>query len=156
MCRQTLLSERVVSSSADMENVLSNSIQRLAELLDRAEDAGMEEIVDILSDFPAAGANTTDAESRQSRKAVMGRMLAKCLQAGDPVFERVSHAVYLGLRAVVLGGKSVSSRKLTEMELRPIGAAVTADRVVEAAEVLGIVASVSVQVHGQWYASIVN
>lgn len=29
---------------------------------------------------------------------VVGRMLAKMLQAGDPVFEKVSHAVYLGGR----------------------------------------------------------
>ncbi|PKI53029.1 hypothetical protein CRG98_026609 [Punica granatum] len=156
VCRQTLLSERVVSSSADMENILSNSVRRVAELLDRAEDSGIEEIVDILSDFPSAGGKATDPECRLSRKAVMGRMLGKSLQAGDPIFERVANAVYLGLRAVVLGGKSPSSRKLTEMELRPIGAVVTTDRVVEAAEVLGMAASVSVQVHGQWYASIVD
>ncbi|KAK4743272.1 hypothetical protein SAY87_001273 [Trapa incisa] len=156
VCRQTILSERVVSSSADMESVLSNSTQRLAEFLDKDEDAGIEEIVDILSDFPAAGGKFTDSDIKQSRKAVMGRMLAKCLQAGDPIFERVSHAVYLGLRAVVLGGKSPSSRKLTEMALRPIGAAIMAERVAEVAGVVGIAAWVSVQVHGQWYASIVN
>lgn len=145
-----------MSSSADMENALSNSIQQLAELLDRAEDAGIEEMVDILSDFPATAWKSTDPVNRQSRKAIMGRMLAKCLQAGDPIFERVSHAVYLALRAVVLGGKSPSSRKLTEMVLRPIGAVILAERVVEAAEVVGIAASVSNQVHGQWYTGIVN
>ncbi|KAK4784260.1 hypothetical protein SAY86_018628 [Trapa natans] len=155
VCRQTILSERVVSSSADMESVISNSTQQLAELLDQDENAGIKEIVDMLSDFPATGGTSTDPESRQSRKALMGRMLVKSLQAGDPIFERVSHAVYLGLRAVVLGSNSPSSKKLTEMALRPIGAVIMAERVVEAAEVVGIAASVSVEVHRQWYASIV-
>lgn len=156
VCRQTLLSERVVTSATDMEGILSDCIQKVMELLDRVEDVGIEEIVEVLSKFPVNGEEAVDTKSHQSRKVVMARMLAKSLQAGDPVFERVSHAVYLAARAVVLGGNAPIAKKLAEMALRPIGAVVLTPRVVEAAEVLAVAASLSVRVHGQWYGCIVD
>lgn len=149
--------ERVVSSSADMESILSNCIQKLSELIDSREDAGIDDMVDVLSDFPNTTGKAADSEQRESRKSVMARMLAKSLQAGDPVFERVSNAVYMALRAVVLGGgNGPSSRKLAEAALRPIGAAVMLERVVEAGEALAVVAAVSVRVHEQWYVNIMD
>ncbi len=81
----------------------------------------------------------------------MARMLAKSLQAGDPVFEKVSRAVYVAARGVVLGGSGPHGKKLAEMALRRVGAAVLTERVVEAAEVLVVAATVSVSVHGAWY-----
>ncbi|KAI3439327.1 uncharacterized protein J3R85_005074 [Psidium guajava] len=156
VCRQTLLSERVVTSATDMEGILSDCIQKVIELLDRVEDVGIDEIVEILSKFPVNGEEAVDTKSHQSRKVVMARMLGKSLQAGDPVFERVSHAVYLAARAVVLGGNDPIATKLAETALRPIGAVVLTPRVVEAAEVLAVAASVSVRVHGPWYGCIVD
>ena len=81
----------------------------------------------------------------------MARMLAKSLQAGDPVFEKVSRAVYLAVRGVVLGGSGPRGIKLAETALRQVGAAVLTKRVVEAAEVLVVAATVSVSVHEPWY-----
>ncbi|KAK1578603.1 hypothetical protein Q3G72_031550 [Acer saccharum] len=156
VCRQTLLSERVVTSLADMENIISKCTERLMELLDHAEDAGLEEIVEIISKFSSGDDKVVDAEKLQSRKVVMARMLAKSLQAGDPVFGRVSRAVHLATRGVVLGGSGPNGRKLAEVTLRQVGAAMLTERVVEAGEVLVVAATVSVNVHGPWYINITD
>lgn len=120
-------------------------------MLDSVEDAGMEEIVESISDFANDSKEVVDTEKLRSRKAVIGRMLAKSLQAGDPVFERVSRAVYIGARGVVLGGSGPVGRKLAETALRQVGAAALTDSVVEAAEILVVAATISVSVHGPWY-----
>ncbi|KAL6297528.1 hypothetical protein ACE6H2_005670 [Prunus campanulata] len=151
ICRQTLLSERVITSPSDMESIVSKCIERLLGVLDSVENAGMEEIVESISDFANDSKEVVDTEKLRSRKAVIGRMLAKSLQAGDPVFERVSRAVYMAARGVVLGGSGPVGRKLAETALQQVGAAALTDSVVEAAEVLVVAATVSVSVHGPWY-----
>ena len=118
------------------------------ELLDRSEEAGVEKIVEIMSGFSRDG---EEAFNTNKLQAVMSRMLVKSLQAGDTVFERISHAVYLATRGVVLAGNGPQGRKLAEMALRRVGAVDLTDRVVAAAEILVAVATVSVNVHGQWY-----
>ncbi|KAI4367430.1 hypothetical protein MLD38_023168 [Melastoma candidum] len=150
VCRQILLSERVTTSASEMEGILSGCIQSLVELLDNVEDIDIEEIVRVLGSFPRNG-DVMDHESHQSRQVIMARMLAKSLQAGDPVFERVSYAIYLAARSVVLGGSTPASKKLAETSLRPIGAVVLTERVVEVAETVGVAAAVSCRVHGAWY-----
>ncbi|KAI4342256.1 hypothetical protein MLD38_026899 [Melastoma candidum] len=155
ICRQILLSERVATSTADMEGILSGCIQSLVDLLDKVQDVGIDEIVEALSDFPRNG-EAVDPESRQSRQLIMARMLAKSLQAGDPVFERVSHAVYLAARAIILGGLSPATKKLAEMVLRPIGAVMLTERVAEAARGVAIAAAVSARVHEPWYTLIID
>lgn len=77
----------------------------------------------------------------------MARMLAKSLQTGDPVFERVSRAVYMAARGIVLGGSGPQGRKLAKSALRQVGAAALTMKVVEAAEILAVAATVSVSVH---------
>ncbi|KAF2293851.1 hypothetical protein GH714_005109 [Hevea brasiliensis] len=109
---------------------------------------GIEQIVEIISGF-SQGDRAADPEKLQSRKLVMARMLAKSLQAGDPIFEKVSHAVYLAIRGIVLGGSGPRG-KLAEMALRQAGAVMLAERVVETAEILVVAATVSVTVHGPW------
>ena len=132
-----------------MEGIVSECSERLVQLLDRVEDAGIEEIVESISRFSTVG--NEDSEKLQSLKVVMARMLAKSLQAGDPVFERVSSAVYRAARGVVLGGSGPHGRKLAETALRQVGAAVVTKELVEAAEVLVVAATISVSVHGPWY-----
>lgn len=154
VCRQTLLGERVVASPADMENVVSKCTERLLELLDHAEDAGIEEIVETISRFSSEHEELVNFDKLQPRKAVMARMLGKSLQAGDPIFERVSRAVYLAARGLVLGGTGPKGRKLAELALRKVGAATLTEKVVEAAEVLVVAANVSVGVHGPWYTNL--
>ncbi|GAV61186.1 Tcp11 domain-containing protein [Cephalotus follicularis] len=152
--RQLLLTERVVTSPSDVESIISECTKQVMELLEHTEEAGLEEIVEIISGFPTIADEVVDAEKLQPRKLVLARMLAKSLQAGDPVFERVSRAVYLAAKRIVLGGSGPQGRKLAEMALRPIGAAVLTERVVEAAETLVVAATVSVSVHGPWYISL--
>ncbi|EXB87373.1 hypothetical protein L484_016720 [Morus notabilis] len=156
ICRQTLVSERIIDSSRDMEGIVSECIERLVELLDVVEDAGIEEIVESISRFSVNSLEDGDVQKLQSRKAVMARMLARSLQAGDPVFEKVSRAVYASARGVVLGGSGPHGRKLAEMALRQVGAAVLSKRLVEAAEVLVVAATVSVSVHGPWYTQLTD
>ncbi|KAI4298981.1 hypothetical protein L6164_032483 [Bauhinia variegata] len=150
ICRQILLSE-IVASPTDMENIVSKCAEELLDLLERVEDADIKDIVEVICNVSSVGDEVIDAEKLQARKVVTARMLAKSLQAGDAVFERVSSAVYSSLRGVVLGGSGSGGRKLAELALRKIGASALAGRVVEAAEVLIVVATISVTVHGPWY-----
>ncbi|KAF5743793.1 hypothetical protein HS088_TW08G00381 [Tripterygium wilfordii] len=150
VCQQTLLTEQVVSNATDMGSILSKCTEQVVELLDRNEDVSIEEIVEAMSGF-TKNFEVIDSEKLQTRKLVMTRMLAKSLQTGDPVFEKVSRAVYLAARGVVLGGNGPKGKKLAEMALRQVGAVALTERVVEVAEVVGVAASVSVCVHGAWY-----
>ncbi|KAK8558569.1 hypothetical protein V6N13_098221 [Hibiscus sabdariffa] len=153
ICRQIFLSEQVVAPT-DMETIISSCTKGLSELLDRIEDVGIGGIVEIISRF----ARVTDDEKVQTRKVMMARMLAKSLQAGDAVFEKVRRAVYLAFRGVVFGGSGVYGRKLVEISLRQVGAGsgagLLSERVVKAAEVLVVAATVSVSVHGPWYTTL--
>nr|CAN71767.1 hypothetical protein VITISV_026207 [Vitis vinifera] len=86
----------------------------------------------------------------------MANMLGKSLQAGDAIFTRVSHTVYLAARGIVLGGNGLKGRQLAEAALRRIGASLLTENVVEAAEVLIVVTTVSSSVHGAWYEELVK
>ncbi|XVF45236.1 hypothetical protein PTKIN_Ptkin02bG0188900 [Pterospermum kingtungense] len=152
ICRQILLSEQVVASPTDMESIT----EQLLELLDRVEDIGIEGIVEIISDFSRDGDKVTDDKKLQTRKVMMARMLAKSLQAGDAVFEKVSHAVYVAFRGIVLGGSGTNGRKLAETVLRQVGAGSLTERVIKAAETLVVAATVSVSVHGPWYVTLMG
>ncbi|XP_039015011.1 uncharacterized protein LOC120145187 isoform X3 [Hibiscus syriacus] len=155
ICGQIFLSEQVVSPT-HMETVISSCTKRLSELLDRVEDVGIEGIVEVISGF----SKVTDDEKARKRKVMMGRMMAKSLQAGDAVFEKVRRAVYLAFRGVVFGGSGVYGRKLAEIALRQVGAGKGAglltERVVKASEVLVVVATVSVGIHGPWYTTLMG
>ncbi|KAM7252377.1 hypothetical protein ACFE04_024260 [Oxalis oulophora] len=142
--RQFLVSERVVNTASEMEQIIFKCTEQLLTLVDLNENTGIEQLIEVMC-------QAADASKLQSGKPVMARMLAKSLQAGDPVFERVSIVVYKALRGVVLGGSGSQGRKLAEASLRQIGAVGLSDRVVEAAEVLVVAATVSETVHGPWY-----
>lgn len=148
--RQVLLSEKAVASPADMEKLVSECGAQLLDLLDRVKDADIEDIVQVICNFPTVEGEE-DKGKLESRKIVAARMLGKSLQAGDPVFERVFNAVYSALRGVVLGGSGARGRKLAEMALIKVGAALLTDKVVETAGVLIVAATISVGVHGPWY-----
>ncbi|KAJ7946605.1 T-complex 11 [Quillaja saponaria] len=154
--RQVLLSEQVVANLVDIESSVLRCVERLSELLDRVEDAGLEDIVDVISGFFEVGDYVMDQGRLQSRKIVTARMLAKSLQAGDAVFEKVSCAVYSATRAVVLGGSGPRGRELAEMALRKVGAVMLTERVVEVAEVLVVASIISLGVHGPWYMNLTD
>ncbi|KAK8477766.1 hypothetical protein V6N11_048175 [Hibiscus sabdariffa] len=154
--RQILSTEQVLASSADMESITSNCGERLLEFLDHVNDAGIEGIIETISGIPRDGDKVTDDTILQTRKAMMARMLAKSLQAGDPAFEKVSRAVYLAFRGILLGGSGTHGRQLAEMALRRVGAGSLTKRVVREAKVLVVAATVSVRVHGQWYATLIG
>lgn len=154
--RQTLLSEQIVGS-IDVEIIVSGCVKRISELVDTVEDAGIKEIVEILSQTAEnCQKESVDTVKVQSRKDFMGRMLTKSLQAEDPVFVRVSRAVYLATRGVVLCGSGSHGRELAETALRQVGAAALTNMVVEAAAVLVMAATVSGGIHGPWYAELVE
>ncbi|KAJ9538232.1 hypothetical protein OSB04_030965 [Centaurea solstitialis] len=149
--RQTLLMEKMVSNPEDMESTLQRCSTQLLQILDTVESAGLEEIVEVLSKTAEGFDQTNDPAKAKSRRLVMARMLRKSVQAEDPVFVKVSRAVYLATRGVVLGGSGNRGRQLAEMALRQVGAAALSGRVVEAGKVLGVMASVSESIHGPWY-----
>lgn len=155
--RQTLASEKMFSSNGDnTDSMVSSSVNKLSELLDSVEDAGISHITQLLSDVVADTDSSIDASKLQSIKGVMARMLSKSLQAGDPIFNRLSRAIYLAVRGVVLGGTGMPGKEMAENALRPVGAVGLINEVVEAASVLLVAARVSVNVHGPWYAKLVE
>uniref|UniRef100_A0A7N0RFR8 T-complex protein 11 n=1 Tax=Kalanchoe fedtschenkoi TaxID=63787 RepID=A0A7N0RFR8_KALFE len=146
--RQILVSDRVMNP-ADLESLVLTCSSELLELLDHFEDAGIEDIVELTSKFLVGSEENTD--KFQSRKMIMARMISKSLQAEDPVFKKVSRAIYLALRGMVLGGSGSTGKKLAEIALRQVGAVMLTQRLVETAETVVVVATVSVGVHGPWY-----
>ncbi|CAL5329739.1 unnamed protein product [Camellia sinensis] len=154
--RQTLLSEQIVRNPADLENIILSCVKQLSELLDSVEDAGIKEITELLGSFTQVDDKTGDTIKLESRKNVMARLLMKSLQAGDPIFVRVSRAVYLAVRGVVLGGNGPGGRALAEMALRQVGAASLLDMVMGSSEVVLVAATVSCGVHGPWYVHLIE
>ncbi|KAK4405041.1 hypothetical protein Sango_0510600 [Sesamum angolense] len=151
--RQTLLSQRMVTSQAEMDTILTNTVKQLSECLDSAADAGIKDIVEILTTAIQEDDKSVDTKLHPM-KELMARMLSKSLQEEDAVFARVSHAVYLALRGIVLGGTGKQGRELAETALQKVGASLLVDEVVKAASALVVTAKVSVIVHGPWYANL--
>jgi len=142
--KQILLTENSALSASELENAVSDSFKRLAELLDSVPDVGIEEIINTI-------AGPSSDPKLQARKDMIARVLMKSLQSNDTVFVKVSRAIYLAARAIVLGGSGDKGQKLAEAALRPVGAAMLLDQVVKAVKVLIAVATVSARVHGPWY-----
>ncbi|XP_047339067.1 uncharacterized protein LOC124942580 [Impatiens glandulifera] len=150
--RQIIHSHSTPSSSSNMDNMISTCVNELLHLLEKVENAGIKEIIEIL--FKHYIENISNKSTAESTKNVMTNLLKKSLQAGDPVFMRVSRAIYLATRGVVLGGNGSIGRELAEMALRPIGALGMVNKVVSMAQVVMVVGLVSGNVHGQWYAKL--
>lgn len=151
ICRQILLSEKTVGSAMEMESIVSECAEKLTDLLEHDQDVGVDNIVEVICDFSTGSDLDIDAGKLQRMKVVAAGMLPKSLQAGDAVFERVWNAVYSAVRGVMLGGNGVQGRKLAETALRKVGAGLLTERVVKAAEVLIVAATISTSVHGLWY-----
>lgn len=149
--RQALLSEHLVTNPSDMDNVITQSTKQLSELLDKVEDAGITEIVEAIIGLSDNVNHAVNLEKLRARMGVVANMLSKSLKSGDAIFTHVSRAVYLAVRATVLGGTKSKGRQLAEMALRRVGASLLIDKVVEISEVLIVVATVSATVHGPWY-----
>lgn len=147
--RQTLLTDKLATNRMDMESMVSKGIKRLSQLLDSLEDAGIADIIETINSECID--HLLGPEKLHARKEVMANMLAKSLRAGDSIFTKVSHAVYVAMRGVVFGGSGVKGMQLAELALKRVGAASLAGKVLEAAEVLVVVAVVSGAVHRPWY-----
>ncbi|XP_016479464.1 uncharacterized protein LOC107800751 [Nicotiana tabacum] len=154
--RQVLLSMQMVSSAVDMDKIVQGSVKALSELFDSNSDAGIQEIIETLGKPLEHGNYGADVMKLQQIKEIMARMLSKSLQAGDAIFVRISRAIYLAGRGVVLGGTRRQGRELAEMALQQVGATALIDEVVEAASVLIVATRVTVNVHGPWYAQLVD
>ncbi|XP_010245522.1 PREDICTED: uncharacterized protein LOC104589040 isoform X2 [Nelumbo nucifera] len=152
--RQILISENLVTSATEMEKTVYKSVKELFNLLDRVADVGVAEIIDAIDGF-SGGDNFSDAKKIQARREVMANMLVRSLRAEDVVFMKVSHAIYLAMRGVVLGGSGLQGRELAELALGRVGATILIDNIIEAGEVLVVVATVSISVHGLWYAHLI-
>ncbi|CAI9287157.1 unnamed protein product [Lactuca saligna] len=152
--RQTLVMEQMISTPEEMEATIQKCSTELLQILDTMENAGLEEIVQVLNKTADKFDKSNDVTKAESRRLVMARMLRKSVQADDSVFVKVSRAVYLATRGVLLGGNH--GRRLAEMALRQVAAVVLTDRVVEVGKVLGVMASVSGSVHGAWYDKLVE
>ncbi|KAD2393024.1 hypothetical protein E3N88_40001 [Mikania micrantha] len=149
--RQTLVTEKMISNLKDMDTMIQKCSTELLKILDTVENAGLEEIVELLSKTADGFDITNDTTKTESRRLVIARMLRKSVQAEDSVFVKVSRTVYLATRGVLFSGNGDCGRLLATMALRQVGAAVLTDRVAETGKVLGVMASVTGCVHGLWY-----
>ncbi|KAJ8747311.1 hypothetical protein K2173_012959 [Erythroxylum novogranatense] len=131
--RQSLMVKNLVTNSADVVYIVSQCFKQLCKLLDDVEEVGLSDIIEKINGTLKGCNQLLDIEKVQDSRTIMANMLAKSLQARDAVYTHVSHSIYLALR----GGS--------------VGAAVLADRVIKAAEVLIAIASVSFSVHQEWY-----
>ncbi|KAG9440332.1 hypothetical protein H6P81_020497 [Aristolochia fimbriata] len=154
--RQMLLTESIDSKHMDVESVVSDSTRKLSEELDRDPDVGVAKIAETICELPSAEGLEGNWKKIREGKEMMASMLEKSLRDGDPVFKRVSRAVYLATRELVLGGTGAKGRKLAERALRSVGASLLVDKLIKAAEVVMIVATVSVRVHGPWYSTLLQ
>ncbi|KAL6501274.1 hypothetical protein OROHE_024921 [Orobanche hederae] len=152
--RQTLVSQHIVSSQAQMDSILSGSFKRLSACLDSVADAGIPDIIEILTSAATEEDKSPGTTELQPMKEIMSRMLSRSLQEEDAVFTRVSQAACLAVRGVVLGGTGKRGRELAETALQKVGAALLIDEVVHAGTMLVVMAKVSVIVHGPWYANL--
>ncbi|XP_019180292.1 PREDICTED: uncharacterized protein LOC109175489 [Ipomoea nil] len=150
--RQTLLTEHLVSSAEDMETLIGKCVTQLYELVDNTEDAGISELVESMSSC----LESDETEKSQARKEVVTNMLRKSLRAEDTVFQRISHAIRLATRGVLLGGSGSKGKKLAENALKRVGASVLTEKLVETGEKLLVVAVASASIHRAWYAEVLR
>ncbi|KAK9110144.1 hypothetical protein Sjap_018204 [Stephania japonica] len=154
--RQILVIEKVANNPVEMETIASKFVEQLNDLLDNVEDVGIKEVVEVMDQLSSEGAATLNEEQLQSRKQMMSNLLGKSLQAGDPVFTKVSRAIYLALRAILFGGTGPRGKELAETALRKVGAAALLEKVMELGQVACMVATVTNQVHGSWYREVIK
>jgi len=145
-----------VTSPSNIGTIISQSAKQLSDLLDRVEDVGISEIVESIIGLPDDVSHVVNLNTLGERKDVMVNMLSKSLKSGDAIFTRVSRSIYVAVRGAVLGGTGSKGRQLVEMALQRVGAAFLTDKVMEVAEVLIVVATVSGSVHGAWYSQLLK
>uniref|UniRef100_A0A0D9XK28 Uncharacterized protein n=1 Tax=Leersia perrieri TaxID=77586 RepID=A0A0D9XK28_9ORYZ len=141
--RQVLVSKIAPSK---LESVISELFDSLVKILDNNPHAGSKEIMEMMLSSLASVGCLPDKQIQAATK-----VLLNSLQADNTIFNKVSRAVYCAFRGVVLGGSGSMGKKLVDVQLRRIGAAKLADRVVQAGEMLITMATVSECVHGPWY-----
>ncbi|XP_010543706.1 PREDICTED: uncharacterized protein LOC104816530 [Tarenaya hassleriana] len=151
--QQTLVSENSVTNPGDMEIVVSRCVHRFYQMLDTKPDAGLAEITETVCHFldGTKPCDDDDAEKLEARKRVVASMLVRSLQARDPIFSRVAQTVHTAIRAAVLSGDNPTRKKAVEVTLRRIGVTHLSDKVIEVADSLAVVATVTRGVHGSWY-----
>uniref|UniRef100_A0A0D9W596 T-complex protein 11 n=1 Tax=Leersia perrieri TaxID=77586 RepID=A0A0D9W596_9ORYZ len=145
--RQVLVSK---ISAPELESVTSELFDALVKLLDNKPNAGTKQIMEVMMSSLASVGSLPDQQIQVATK-----VLLSSLQSGNTIFNQVSRAVYCAFRGIVLGGSGSKGKKLVDVQLRRIGAAKLADRVVKAGEVLIKMATVSECVHGPWYKALV-
>lgn len=145
--RQILVSDQLVTSSDEMESIISKSAARLVEFIDRNEDVGVSEMIEVMDCL----SNSDGQDKCQMRKEVMVNMLNKSIGAGDGIFAYVSRTVYLAARGIVLGGSGVKGRLLGETLLKRIGAVTLTAKLTDVVEDLIVMANLSASIHRSWY-----
>ncbi|GAB2245225.1 hypothetical protein Droror1_Dr00000718 [Drosera rotundifolia] len=154
--RQTLVTDKLVSDPSALESIVSQSTKRLSELVEKDADIGLPEIVEAITELPDSNDLVLSLEKLRAKKEVVASMIAKSLRPGDVIFTCVSRVIYLAMRGAVLGGTGSKGRQLVEIALRRIGATFLTEKVIDAARVLIVMATVSGRVHGAWYENLLK
>uniref|UniRef100_A0A0C9QVH9 TSA: Wollemia nobilis Ref_Wollemi_Transcript_5788_2301 transcribed RNA sequence n=1 Tax=Wollemia nobilis TaxID=56998 RepID=A0A0C9QVH9_9CONI len=150
LVRQTLAEKEV--PTADIDDVLNRAIKQMNDLLSDPVITS-HRIGQLLAQLCCDAIKGDQADINGQ---LMTRVLSRSLSAGDAVFARVVAAVQSSIRAVLLLGKGRDGCLLAEAALKRIGASSLIDLVVGVVDSLEVMASVSCQVHGQWYKHILS
>ncbi|KAG7598007.1 T-complex 11 [Arabidopsis suecica] len=125
---------------AKSESETESMAKKLLDLLDGKEEAGLTEIIE-----------TTMSEEDGEKKKMMRGLLGKSLGESNTVYQRVTGCIYKAGRGALLAGNGEAGKRLVETEMKKVGGGGgLKERVLETARALGVVACVSVRVHGPW------
>ncbi|CAL9215989.1 unnamed protein product [Arabidopsis halleri] len=125
---------------AKSETETESMAKKLLELLDGKEEAGLMEIIE-----------TTMSEEDVEKKKMMRGLLGKSLGESNTVYQRVTGCIYKAARGALLAGNGENGKRMVETEMKKVGGGGgLKERVLETARALGVVACVSVRVHGPW------
>ncbi|XP_023633031.1 uncharacterized protein LOC17898409 isoform X2 [Capsella rubella] len=133
----SLLIWRQMLAKSEIET--ESMAKKLLEVLDGKEEAGLTEIVE-----------TTMSEEDEEKKKMMRGLLGKSLAEGNTVYERVTGCIYKAARGALLAGNKEYGKRMVETEMKKVGGGGLKERVLETSRALGVVACVSVRVHGPW------
>lgn len=125
---------------AKSETETESMAKKLLELLDGKGEAGLMEIIE-----------TTMSEEDVEKKKMMRGLLGKSLGESNTVYQRVTGCIYKAARGALLAGNGENGKRMVETEMKKVGGGGgLKERVIETARALGVVACVSVRVHGPW------
>lgn len=148
LLRQNVAGKGVTGTKLD--DVLKTGKEQLDIMLEDP-NVSMSKLSDLLVEISSGVDSSVGFDGE-----LMMRVLTRSLCPDDAVFIRVSSALQVGLKTIILLGTGYESGALVASVLLRVGAGCLHNLIVDLGSSLERLASVSCLVHGPWYASLVS